>query len=78
MKFRNLDRSIHYKMLKDTPVPEIKELLSPESVRSHNIDIALGLSFNYAARGVGKDIIELLGKLAEEQELLPKYQALVS
>ena len=78
MNFRNLDRCIHYQMLKNASVPSMEEILTPENVQNCNISIISGLSLNYAARGVNDDIIDLLGKLAEEQELLPKYQALVS
>ncbi|WGK69663.1 glucose-6-phosphate isomerase [Candidatus Haliotispira prima] len=78
MDFRNLDRCVHYRMLKNASIPKLQDVLTPESVKNSNIPIAAGLTFNYAARGVNNDIIDLLGKLAEEQELLPKYRALVS
>ncbi len=78
MNFRNLDRCIHYQMLQNAPKKKLQDLLTRENVQNSNIPIAAGLSFNYAARGVDSDVVELLGKLAEEQELLPKYQALVS
>ena len=78
MHFRNLDRCVHYQMLKNTPIPRLDDVLIPEGVKNSNIRIASGLTFNYAARGLNNDIIDLLGKLAEEQELLPKYQALVA
>ena len=78
MNFRNIDFSTAYQMLKDTQVPPMETVLTPENVSSRSIHIANGLNFHYAARGVNDDIINLLGKLAEEQELLPKYRALVS
>ncbi len=78
MNFRNLDRCVHYQMLENAGIPQLKEVLTPDTISKRNIEIASGLTFNYAARGVNDDIIDLLSKLAEEQELLDKYQALVS
>lgn len=80
MNFRNLDRCIHYRMLKDLAGRELDRFqsLRAETVQASNIPIGGGLTFNYAARGVSGEGLALLEKLANEQELLPKYRALVS
>ena len=78
MDFRDLNRCANYKKLQDAPVPQLSDILTVQSVKERDIRISAGLRFNYAARGASDDIIDLLGKLAVEQQLIEKFRALAS
>lgn len=79
MNFRNLDRCVHYRMLQDISTSSSQNFeLSEEKVKQCNIPVGAGLNFNYAARNVSDEVLDLLGKLAEEQEALLKFRALAS
>ena len=47
-----------------------------ERVRNYSVKMAQGLDFNYGARAVNDEIIDALGELANETQLVEKYAAL--
>jgi len=51
--------------------------LGPERVRKYDVPMACGLRYNWAAKAADERTVTDLQALAEEQELIPKYQALL-
>ncbi len=58
----------------------VKDVMAGESgakrVAEYNAPIAAGLTFNYAARPVDEKVLDVLQKLADEQQLVEKYEEL--
>ncbi len=78
MNFINLDKTESYQALSSTKALSLKSLLSAERIKSAKINAGGGLTYNYAAMPVDSDIIVKLQKLADEEELIAKYEALLS
>ncbi len=78
MNFINLDKTESYQALSCTKALSLKSLLSAERIKSAKINAGGGLTYNYAAMPVDGDIITKLQKLADEEELIAKYKALLS
>ncbi len=79
IKYKNLDETKAFKALKkqaETVVPN--ELLNPEGIKKSNIPAGGGLHYNYAAKRMDNSLIDLLQDLAEEQQLIEKYKALLA
>ena len=59
---------------------EVKEVMAGESgakrVAEYNAPIAKGLTFNYAARPVDDKVLKTLQDLADETQLVEKYEEL--
>lgn len=47
-----------------------------ERVRTYSVPMAAGLTYNYAAKKVDDKVIDVLGELAREQQLVEKYAEL--
>ncbi|MFW6207893.1 MAG: glucose-6-phosphate isomerase [Spirochaetota bacterium] len=77
LQFRNLDTTDSYAVLQKLPVPGLHEILTTERVSACTIPAGGGLSFNYAALPVDNKISTALAELAEEQQLIDKYRALL-
>jgi len=75
--YKNLDRCRAFTALKRLSPPSLKKLLSAERIKSCSIDAGGGLRYNYAALPVDEKIIAALAELSEEQQLIPKYEALL-
>ncbi|MDR2080167.1 MAG: glucose-6-phosphate isomerase, partial [Treponema sp.] len=56
---------------------DFKFLLSPERVKTSTVMAGGGLSYSWAAKGVEKAELEVLQALADEQDLIGKYKALL-
>ncbi|HKK66493.1 MAG TPA: glucose-6-phosphate isomerase, partial [Clostridia bacterium] len=77
LKFQNLDATESFAVLNKLPVPSLNEILTTERVSACTIPVGGGLSFNYAALPVDKRIFAALVELADEQQLIDKYRALL-
>ncbi len=77
VQFRNFDSTDSYAVLQKLPVPSLNEILTTERVSACTIPAGGGLSFNYAALPVDDKISTALADLAEEQQLIEKYRALL-
>lgn len=77
LKFQNLDATESFAVLNKLPVPSLQEILTTERVSACTIPVGGGLSFNYAALPVDKKISAVLAELADEQQLVDKYRALL-
>jgi len=73
VNFNNLDTCTAYAELVKSPRINLKEALSPERIAHSWIKHAAGLSYCYAFSPVDTSVLKNLQKLAEEQELIPKY-----
>jgi glucose-6-phosphate isomerase len=80
MKYVDLDKTGAYARLRDLGAGkkyDFTALLTAERVKKCLVPMAAGLSYSWAAKGVEGPELEGLRSLAEEQELIPKYRALV-
>ena len=77
-EYRNLDTAEAFSKLKGLRPYDIKNGLDGKRIRESTIAEAGSLSYNYAAMPVDGKIIDALQALADEQQLIEKYKALLS
>ena len=77
MEFINLDRSPAFAQLRNEKAPDIKSILTYQRVQNHIAPAGGGLSYNYAAKPVDENILDILQELADEVQLIAKYQAII-
>jgi len=78
IEYKNLDACKAYAALKQAPRPAgLRTALTGERVRSFCVPAGGGLSYHYAAAPVDAYILDLLQTLAEEQQLIGKYRAVL-
>ncbi|MDR2468670.1 MAG: glucose-6-phosphate isomerase [Spirochaetaceae bacterium] len=81
MRFINLDKTASYKKLlklaKKINKAGGSDALDAIRIRGSSTPIAAGLKYNWAAKKVSPDVLAALQELADEQELVAKYQALL-
>jgi len=77
--WNNLDALTAYKKLMSlNGKVKLSKVLDQDRVRSYIVPMAKGLVYNYAAKQVNEQILSLLQELADEQQLIKKYQALLN
>jgi glucose-6-phosphate isomerase len=81
MKYTNFDKTTAYQRLAEL-APRGKgfdfvSLLTAERVRNALVPLAAGLSYSWAAKALDDSVADALQALADEQELIGKYRALV-
>ena len=78
--WKNLDTLASFKELGSRAKVSLKDVMSgnsgAERVKKYTVPMAAGLSYNYAAKAVDDDVLEGLGKLAEEAQLADKFEEL--
>ncbi len=78
--WKNLDTLASYKALEAACRVDLPAAMAGENgaerVRTYSVPMAEGLVYNYAAKAVNDEIVDDLQKLADEQELLAKFEAL--
>lgn len=78
--WKNLDTLASYQELLKTDRVNLAEVMTGENgaerVKTYNVMMAAGLTYNYGAKAVDEKVLEVLEKLAEEAELTEKYKAL--
>ncbi len=80
-KYQNLDTCKAYFELLSLPKLDIAQALAengPDRVKRYEVPLGGGLQYNYAAKAVGEAVLTKLEELATQQELIPKYQALLN
>jgi glucose-6-phosphate isomerase len=79
MRYVDFDKTGGYQKLSALPVrgKDFSALLSAERVRTARTAAGGGLVYSWAAKAVERAELEALRALAEEQELIPKYRALL-
>jgi len=78
LEYRNLDATKTYAGLKniDANAISLKRLLTPERIAAYSIRAGGGLTYNYAAKRVTDEVLSALQQLADEQQLLGKFEEL--
>ncbi|MBQ2319854.1 MAG: glucose-6-phosphate isomerase [Lachnospiraceae bacterium] len=80
INWNNMDTLEAFKELKETKKVNLREVMSGENgaKRASEYSVAMGggLKYNYAAKAVDEDIIEVLKKFANEAQLVEKFEAL--
>ncbi|MDA3831786.1 MAG: glucose-6-phosphate isomerase [Spirochaetales bacterium] len=77
LTYRNLDETRSFSELQKISPVRLAAELTPERITSLSIPTAGELTFNYAASPVGEFHIPILQQLAQEQQVIEKYQALI-
>jgi glucose-6-phosphate isomerase len=81
MRYTDLDKTVSWGKLSglagDFRVFDYRRHLDARRVESALVPMAAGLVFSWAAKAVDQRVLEALGELAEEQELIAKYRALL-
>ena len=78
IKYQNLDEAAAFEKLKKAEKPSLKTLITAERIKNSSINLGGGLTYNYSAKAVTDEIIDTLGELSLEQELIQKYMAILS
>jgi glucose-6-phosphate isomerase len=81
MNYVNLDKTATFQELcalsRDFRNFDLRRVLDADRVAQSRVSLAGGLTYSWAAKTVDMTAITILGKLAREQELIPKYRALL-
>ena len=74
--WNNLDTLASYKELQEAGKVQLAEAMSGENgaerVKKYSVPMAEGLVYNYGAKQVDDNILDILAKLAEEAQLTEK------
>ncbi len=80
IEWKNLDTLKSYEDLKNVKKLDLVSAMSgergAERVKKYSVDMAEGLSYNYAAKEIDDDILSALDALAKEAQLSEKFEAL--
>ena len=80
ISWNNLDTLASYNELLALAKVNLPEVMAGENgadrVKNYSVPMAEGLAYNYGAKAVDADILAALAKLAEEAQLVEKYEAL--
>ena len=80
INWKNMDTLAAYVELKAAKPVNVKAAMSGESgaerVKTYSAPMGGGMDFNYGARPVDKDILAIMQKFADEQQLAEKFAAL--
>lgn len=78
MNYQNLDKTESFAKLQSVKASDFKHELTKDKIKNSNIPVGGGLTYNYAALPVNKQILSVLQQLCGEQELIAKYKSLLS
>lgn len=80
ISWKNLDALDTYQELAKAKSVNLVEAMTGENgaerVKKYSVSMAGGLTYNYAAKQVDDDVLEVLAKLADEAQLTEKFEAL--
>lgn len=80
INWNNMDTLQAYKVLQKAKKTNLKKVMNGNNganrVKSYSVQIGAGLEFNYGARPVDDDIINILADLSTEAQLIEKFEAL--
>ena len=80
INWNNLDTNSSYNELSKISPVKLTEVMAGENgakrVKEYSVPMAEGLAFNYASKQVDDNVLEALAKLAEETQLVEKFEAL--
>lgn len=78
INYTNLDNSKNFKELEATPVCSIKTELTTDRIKEYSAPAGSGLVYNFAGKKVNGTTLKLLQGLADEQQLIEKYTAVLN
>ena len=82
VSWKNLDTLASYQELAQVEIVDLVEVMAGENgadrVKKYSAPMAGGLVYNYAAKQVDDKVLAALAKLAEEHQLVEKYEALLN
>jgi len=79
INWNNFDSLNSYKkLLSLNGKVELGNVLNPQRIKTCSVPMAKGLMYNYAAKQVNEQILSVLQELADEQQLVEKYQMLLN
>jgi len=80
ISWNNMDTLVAYQELQNAQCVNLVAAMSGEGgaqrVKSYSVPMGEGLAFNYGARPIDNNLLEILAKLAKEVQLAEKYEAL--
>ncbi|MCQ2509595.1 MAG: glucose-6-phosphate isomerase [Lachnospiraceae bacterium] len=80
VSWTNMDKLASFAKLAEQPKVNVKEVMTGESgaerVKKYSVPMAAGLTFNYGAKAVDDNILNVLAEFAEEAQLTEKYAEL--
>ncbi len=80
INWNNLDTNSSYNELSKISPVKLTEVMAGENgakrVKEYSVPMAEGLAFNFASKQVDANVLEALAKLAEETQLVEKFEAL--
>ena len=80
IQWNNMDTLASFKKLQDAQKVNVAQVMGGENgasrVKAYDAPMGAGLHFNYGARPVDENILNLLAEFAQEQQLVEKYEAL--
>ena len=80
INWNNLDTLASYKELEGVKKVDLAAVMAGEEgaerVKKYSVDMGAGLAFNYGAKAVDADVLAALAKLADEAQLVEKFEAL--
>ena len=80
VSWKNFDTLSSYEELMNVVPVNLVEAMTGENgaerVKKYSVPMAAGLAFNYGAKSVDDNILEVLAKVAKEAQLTEKYNAL--
>jgi glucose-6-phosphate isomerase len=78
LTYQNLDRTkAGKKLLKGFKVEKLKTLLTADRVKKASVPTASGWVYNYASKAVDDEALSTLADLAQEQNVIAKYKAIL-
>ena len=77
MEYVNLDKTKAFQQLKGMEKKSVKDLLTKNRIKSSNIKLGGGLTYNYAAMNVSDEVVSKLKDLATEMDLIGKYKEIL-
>lgn len=78
INYFNLDKSKSFNGLQNAEPCSIKKELNPERITQYSAPAGSGLTYNFAGKSVNDEILTLLQGIADEQQLIEKYRALLN
>ena len=80
VSWKNLDTLAAYEELKNVAKVDLAAVMAGENgaerVKNYTVPMGAGLNYNYGAKKVDADVLAALAKLAEEAQLVEKYEEL--
>jgi glucose-6-phosphate isomerase len=78
MHFTDLTHTKAFPKLTETPPVDIRSALLPDRIASASVPCGSGLTYHWATMPVDSRHLKLLQELADEQEVIEKYRALLA